>query len=208
MKNCFVTLCALLVLTAGISSEAHAEKKAAPTPQIEMLDDATIEKLAPLGELSEHHQLLAPLAGTWYYEMRYWSKEGAEPQISTGTATNKIILGGKYLLSKTSLILNAGGQNIPYEGLGMLGYDTNKKAFTSVWADSMHTGIITGSGHYDEKLNAIEEKGMFKNPLDAKERPYRSILQFADNGTYKRTFYTVGKSGKEFKIVEVTFERR
>jgi hypothetical protein len=208
MKNYLIALCALLVLTVGISSEARAEKKAAPAPQIEMLDDATVEKLAALGGLSEQHQLLATLIGTWYYEMRYWPKEGAEPQTSTGTATNEIILGGKYLLTKTSLILNIGGQNIPYEGCEMLGYDTEKKAFTSVWADSMHTGIIAGSGLYNGKLNAIEEKGVFKNPMDAKERPYRSLLYFADNGTYKRTFFTTGKSGKEFKIVEVTFERR
>ncbi len=208
MKNCLAVALALFVLAAGISTESHAEEKTATIPHIEMLDDATIEKLTTSGALSEQHQLLVPLAGVWYYELKYWTKEGEDPQISTGIATNEMILGGKYLLSKTSLILNIGGQNIPYEGWEMLGYDKNKKAFAFVRADSMHDGIITGSGLYDEKLNTIEEKGMFKNPLDAKERVYRSILQFSDDGTYKRTFFITGKSGKEFQVLEVTFERR
>ncbi len=208
MKNRLVASLAMLVFVAWIPVESRAEEKTASTPHIEMLDDSIIDKLLPSSELSDQHQLLLPLTGTWYYVLKYWAKEGVEPQISTGTATNEMILGGKYLLSKTSLILNIGGQNIPYESWEILGYDKNKKAFTSVKADSMHDGVVTGIGMYDEKLKKIEEKGIFKNPLDAKEHSYRSVLHFVDDGAYKRTFFITGKSGKEFHAVEINFERR
>lgn len=208
MKNCLAASLALLVLAAGVSAESRAEGEAAATPYIEMLDDVTMEKLLPSSELSDQRQLLLPLAGNWYYELKYWTREGAEPQISTGTAKNEIILGGVYLLSRTSLILNVGGQNIPYEIWEMLGYDKSKKTFASVRADSIHDGLVTGDGLYNEKLNVIEEKGNFKSPLDVKARPYRSVLHFADDGTYKRTFFITGKSGKEFQIIEINFERR
>ncbi len=66
MKNCLAASLALLVLAVGISAESRAEEEAVPTLHIEMLDDATIKKLTTSGALSEQHQLLIPLAGTWY----------------------------------------------------------------------------------------------------------------------------------------------
>ena len=208
MKKYFAVLGGLFILT-GISSFGHAEDKSkATTAKIEMLDDEVMEKLTKAAEPTEQHQLLSALAGRWYYEVRYWTKEGADPQISTGITTNEMILGGRYLLTKTSLILNVGGQNIPYEGHGMLGYNPVENTFTSVWADSMHTGFVTSNGQYNEKSKTIEEKGSFTHPLMAGRQAYRSTLQFTDDGTYKRTFFITGKSGREFKAVEITYERR
>ena len=208
MKIFWAASFALFAFAAGNIPEVYAEEKAATPPQIEMLDDSVLEKLVKASEISEQDQLLAPLEGTWYYEIKYWTKDGAEPQISSGTAKSELILNGKYLHTQTNLILNIGGQNIPYGGWGLLGYDAAKKSYSSIWADNLHTGFITGSGLYNEKLNAIEEKGGFKNPLDAKERSYRSVLQFIDGETYTQTFFVTEKSKKEFKALEITFERR
>lgn len=201
------TLCLFLFMVCA-SLEVYAEEKTSTTPQIEMLSDAVMDKLEKASETPEQSQLLLPLAGSWYYELKYWTKAGAEPQVSTGIATNEMILGGRYLQTKTNLILNIGGQNIPYEGWGILGYDVAKKSYTSVWADTMHTGTITGSGKYNEKLKTIEQKGFFTHPLVAKEQAYRSDLQFTDDGAHKRTFFMTGTSGKEFKVMEITFEKR
>lgn len=197
-----------IVVFFGVFTNSYAEKIAKSTPEIEILDDAIMEKLAQSEATSEEQQLLNSLAGKWYYELSYWNKNDAEAQISTGTAKNEIILGGKYLLSKTNLILNLDGENIPYESWEMIGYDKSKRIFTSVRADSLHDGFVTGAGVYDEKLNVIEEKGVFKDLLDAKERSYRSVLHFEEGRTYKRTFFIAGKSGKEFKAIEINFERR
>lgn len=208
MKNHFIALSAALILIGISLSSAHAAENKQDTSKIEMLDDAVMQKLVQSGDLLDQHQLLAALAGSWYYELRYWEKSGAEPQISSGIATSDLILDGKYLVTKTTLILNIGGQNIPYAGWGMRGYDDNKKLYSSVWADSMHAGFITGNGPYNEKTNSIEEKGFFKSPLSAKEQPYRSILQFTDDGGYTQTIFINGASSKEFKVIEVSFERR
>ncbi len=204
LANFLIALFVLVTHPVIVYAES-LENKAA---EIEMLDDVTIAKLLPSGDLSDQQQLLTSLAGTWYYELKYWAKEGGEPQISSGTAKNESILGGKYLISKSSLILNIGGQNIPYESWEMLGYDVNKKAFTSVRADSMHDGFVTGSGLYNERLNAIQEKGIFKSPLDAKERSYRSVLYFTNEGAYKKEYFIIKELKREFKAVEINFERR
>ena len=199
----------LFILAAGIHSPAQAQEKPAAAPlKVDMLDDAAISKIEKSSEPSSQHQLLSTLKGSWYYEIQYWSKGGADPQVSTGTVKNDMVLGGRFLLSKTSLILNVGGQNIPYEAWSLLGYDTASQAFTSVWADTMHTNLATGSGTFNESSNTIEEKGSFTNPLTGKKLNYRSELQFIDGGAHKRTFFIPNAAGKEFKVIEITFERR
>ena len=208
MKFFWTALLVLFSFTAGNVSQSFAEERITTPPQIDLIDDAIMEKLLQASEASEQSQLLIPLEGTWYYEFKYWVRDDAEPQISSGTATSEMILNGKYLLTKTNLILNIGGQNIPYGGWGLLGYDELKKSYVSVWADNLHAGFITGSGHYDEKQNAIEQKGSLKNPLDTKDRSYRSVIQFIDSENYTQTFFIIGNSRKEFRTIEVNFERK
>ena len=208
MKNHFTALLALLILTGGISSHGYAEEKPRITPRLEILDDATMKKLAKLSEPSAQHRTLSSLTGTWDYTLKYWTKEDSDAQTSSGTLTNEMILGDQFLSSKTGLILNIGGQNIPYEGWGILGYDATKNVFTSVWIDTMRTGMMSGSGQYNEERKIIEEKGHFTHPLLEKEQAYRAELQFIDDDTYKRTIFMTGKPRKEFKVLEIEFNRR
>lgn len=207
MRHNLFALFFTAVALCGAPAQAQ-EKAPVKTPHVEMLDEAVITTLEKSTAPTDQHQLLSGLEGSWYYDLKYWDKDGADAQTSSGTMMNKMAVGGLFLQSETTLILNIGGQNIAYEGWGMLGYDTAKKAYTSVWADSMHAGIITGSGTYDEKQNAIDVKGVFHNPLIGKERNYRSVLRFPEDGTYTQSIYIAGDSGKEFKVLEMTFERR
>ena len=209
MKGYMVSLLVLLAFAAGFASQGSAEEeKARVAPRVEILDDAVMEKLAKLQEPTGQHRLLSSLAGTWDYTLQYWAKEGADPQTSSGTMTNEMILGDRFLYSKTALILNVGGQNIPYEGWGILGYDTVRNVFTSVWADTMRTGLMIGTGKYDEQSKTIEEKGHFTHPMMEKEQAYRSALQFTSDETYKQTVFTLGQSGKDFKVLEIEFGKR
>lgn len=207
MRNNLFAVFFMAVALSGVPALAQ-EKTPVKTPHVEMLDEAVIGTLEKSTAPTDQHQLLSGLEGNWYYDLKYWGKDGADPQTSSGTMVNKMAVGGLFLQSETTLILNIGGQNISYKGLGMLGYDTAKKAYTSVWSDSMHSGIVTGSGAYDETLNTIEVKGVFNNPLIGKERNYRSVLRFPEDGIYTQSIFIAGDSGKEFKAVEMTFERR
>lgn len=208
MRQYLTALAAFLVLIGGMIPAGHAQEKRAQTPHIEMLDDAFMDKMVTLAEPTEQHKMLASLAGTWLYTLQFWTDEGAEAQTSSGTMTNEMTLGERFLSGKTALILNIGGQTIPYEGSGILGYDTVHKTFTSSWADSMRTGIMNGTGQYNEQTKTIEEKGRFTHPLLEKEQPYRAELQFVDEETYRRSLFMTGKSGNEFKVLEIEFKKK
>jgi len=207
MKNYFAALLALLFFAGSFAFPVQAGQESSKAPQIKLLEDVTLKKLTKAEEPAEQHRMLSTLSGTWHYNLQYWTDENAEAQTSSGLMTNEMVLGEKFLSSKTVLIINAGGQNIPYEGWGLLGYDAAKKVFTSVWADRGQVGMITATGKYNAETKTIEEKGSFTHPLLEKEQTYRSELQFTENDTYKRTIFIVGASGKEFKVLEAAFSR-
>lgn len=207
MKKYMTALMTFLVL-AGISLGVHAQEKAAAFPPLERMDTAAMEKLAKLGVAHEQNRILASLIGTWDFDLKYRSGKDAEPQLSTGTVTNEMVLGNRFLSSKMIVVLNIGGENIPFEGWGFEGYDTASKAYTSVMLDKLHTGITTGAGQYDEKARTLEQKGSFTHPLRDKEGKYRSVLEFTSDDTYKRTVFITGKDGKEFKLLEIDFRKQ
>lgn len=209
MKTYMTALLAFLVLMGGTVPVGYAEEKAKSTPpHLEMLDHATMEKLAKLGAASEQNRILAKLIGAWDFDLKYWANKDSELQLSTGTVVNEMVLGDRFLSSKIVVMLNIGGENIPYEGWNIQGYDTIKKAYTSVLVDTMGTGMMTGAGQYNEKLKTIEEKGSFTHPLIDKQRKYRSELQFTSDDTYKQTLFIPDNSGKEFKVLEIEYRRQ
>ncbi|OIN85547.1 MAG: hypothetical protein AUJ12_09030 [Alphaproteobacteria bacterium CG1_02_46_17] len=208
MRQIFIYSLPLFFLMITFISHAYAEEKHVTAPRIEMLGDDTMKKLLQYGESTEQRQMLTSLVGEWDYDLKYWTNKNSEPQFSTGSVVNEMILGDRFLSSKTSVILNIGGQSIPYEGWGVLGYDTTKNAYTSVWVDTLSTGTTVGIGQYNKKTNTLEEKGRFTFPLLKNEQEYRSELELTNDETHKKSIFISDNSGKEFKVLELEFRRK
>lgn len=208
MRQVFIYSVMVFFSTIPFISNVYAEEKHATTPRIEMLGDDTMKELLQYGEPTEQLQMLTSLVGEWDCDVKYWANKDADPQFSTGSVVNEMILGERFLSSKISVILNIGGQVIPYEGWGVLGYDTTKKTYTSVWLDTLGTGTTVGTGKYNEKNSALEEKGRFTFPLLKNEREYRSKLEFPNDGTYKKSIFIPDSAGKEFKVLELEFRKK
>jgi hypothetical protein len=185
-----------------------ARSHAAKAPQL--LDESVVKKMMDSGKPSEanHIKILAQLSGDWSYRAAVWAVPGAEPEWSMGTITNQMTMDSRFLSSAVLGSLYIGGQQVLVKGQGFLGYDNAKKSFTSVWLDTMTTGMMIGSGKYDKKDNAIRETGMFTNPLTGTEEKFRSELQFTDTQNYKRTIFAVDKAGKESKLMEFDYSKR
>src|ERR1700754_1997078 len=102
--------------TAGVDKKADESTTAKPfTP----IDSATAMKnwqaYATPGSV---HAMLAKSNGTWTATTTMWMTEGGAPMTSTGTAVNKMIMGGRYQVSNFSG--NMMGQ--PFEGISTLAY--------------------------------------------------------------------------------------
>jgi hypothetical protein len=108
-------------------------------------DEASMKAWQNYMTAGDVHKMLATNDGTWNEDITMWMVPGAPPTKSTATAENKMILGGRYQQSTTKGSFN----NMPFEGISLLGYDNAKKVFMNSWVDNMGTGILQMRGTWD-----------------------------------------------------------
>jgi hypothetical protein len=125
-----------------------------------------------------------------------------EPMTSEGQSELKLMLGDRYLEEHATG--NMGGMQ--FEGHGITGYDNAKKMYVFSWVDNMGTGIMNGTGSYDEAKKMLTMKSTGTG-MDGKPATYRSTMTFPDDNTMLFTMFTVEK-GKEKKMMEMTYTRQ
>lgn len=152
----------------------------------------------------EIHKMLAKSTGTWTGAITMWMQPGAPPTNSTGEAKNEMILGGRYLQSK-----NTGNfMGMPFEGIGITGYDNARKTFVNSWIDNMGTGIMYLEGPWDDKSKSINLTGKMVDPGSGKDIPVREVMKFVDDNTQVMEMYYVMPDGKEFKSMEIKYTKK
>ena len=123
--------------TAKADTAAAATAKPTSTPP--PMDSATMNKrAAQYMTPGEGQKLLASMDGKWTTESSFWMEENAPAQKSTGTCENKMILGGRYQQSTHKGDMSG----MPFEGIGITGFDNIRKVFVNSWVDNMGTGIM------------------------------------------------------------------
>lgn len=208
MRNYIFGVLVMIVFMTLCIPTCYAEKKAEDHPHHKLLDKATKDKLFELKDAPQEMQTLAGMMGSWNFDLKYWDEKDSEPQLSNGATTNEFIFGDKFISAKTSVILNMNGENIHYENLNIIGYDTHKKQFTSVFVDALNSSIMNGTIDYDDKLEVFKEKSSFVNPLTGKEQAYRGELKFLGGEGYTRSFFIKNAKDQEFKVLEITYYRQ
>ncbi|KRD11422.1 hypothetical protein ASE21_06865 [Flavobacterium sp. Root901] len=149
------------------------------------------------------HKLLADEAGTWNCEMTFWSEPDGKPEKSTSVASIKMILGGRYQESNyQGKIMGA-----PFEGKSTVAYNNASKEFTTTFIDNMGTGMMVGSGKYNDGTKSIEYKGEMVDPVNGKKSPYREIYTIVDPATRKIEMFDM-KNGKEYKSMEIIMKKK
>lgn len=149
------------------------------------------------------HKMLAKDDGEWNEEITLWMAPGAPPTKSTATASNKMIMGGRYQESR-----HAGNfMGMPFEGYSVVGYDNAKKVFVSSWVDNMGTGIMFMEGKWDEKTKTIHFTGKTTDPSSGKDVPVRETFTWIDNNKQKMEMF-ITQAGKEYKSMEILFTRK
>ncbi len=198
MKKIFNTL---LFVTALLSSSVLIAQETAEkaTGTLSSAEGNAWEKYMEVGPM---HKMLEASAGDWKAEMTFWMGPGTEPQTSSSSCTNSMILGGRYQESKHSGTV----MGMPFEGQGLVGYDNIKKVFISTWVDNMGTGVSVSEGPYDEKTKSITFKGTMMDPMSGKDMKIRQVYSFIDAKTEKFEMYMTHE-GKEYKSMQIVYTR-
>jgi hypothetical protein len=164
------------------------------------MNKAWMENMVP----GEPHAMLAKSDGTWDTENTMWMSAGAPPEKGKGSCVNKMILGGRF--QQTTFKSNMMG--MPFEGVGVTGYDNMKKVYTSSWMDNMGTGIMMMEGTWDDATKSLNLKG--KVPcVGGRELEMREVFRIIDDKTQVMEMYSPDLiTGKEYKNMEIKYTRR
>jgi hypothetical protein len=149
------------------------------------------------------HKLLAATEGTWDAKVKSWFGPG-EPKESTGVLTRKPIMDGLYL--------EEGFQGeflgMKFKGRGLLGYDVHKKKYLFAWIDNFGTGLTVSEGTYDPATKTWTYLGEEESPTFGKMK-MRDVLTLVGKDEMQFEMYrTPAKSGKEMKVMEITYTRK
>lgn len=149
------------------------------------------------------HEMLAKCDGEWNTDVKMWMDPSQEPQKSTGTTVNKMIMGGRYQVSNHSGMM----MGMPFEGMNLLGYDNKKNVFVSTWIDNMGTGMMIMEGPWDEATKSATLRGKTTDPMTGIDMDVREVFQMIDDNTQKFEMY-MSKDGNEMKVMEITYTRK
>ena len=152
----------------------------------------------------EGHKVLNDLAGKWSYTMQWWTAPGSKPEESKGSCNSKWILGGRFL--QQDVKGKAMGQ--PFQGMGVIGYDTFKQEYQSSWLDSMSTGMMLTTGSYDTATKTLQQTGTLSDPMSGeKNKWFRTELKIASHNEHTYLMFNKGTDGNEFKAGEIVYKR-
>jgi hypothetical protein len=150
------------------------------------------------------HEMLKSQDGKWDAKITSWMAPGAPPTESKGTATNRMIMGGRYQEAK----FTGSFSGMPFEGQSIVGYDNIKKVFVSTWVDNMGTGIMVTEGPWDEASKSITFTGTMTDPTTGKDCKIREIMTFVDAKTQKMEMYNTPAGGSEYKAMEIVYTKK
>jgi hypothetical protein len=152
-----------------------------------------------------NHKWLAEAVGEWKGTCSMWMAPDTEPAKSEMTASIKTVMDGKFTICETKGDMPGMGA---FYGHGMYGYDNVSKQFQSTWIDSMGTGMMMGTGKLAADKKSLTWEFTYHCPITKKACKMREIESRPDSNTTKLEMHGADpKTGKEFKMMEITMTR-
>jgi hypothetical protein len=186
----------------GMEGKKPAEEKPAPkepTAEEKEAMAAWMKAMTP----GEQHKKLAAQDGNWESVGKMWEKADQPPTEFKGTAKFRMIFGGRYQVQDVSSEM----MGMPFEGMGLTGYDNVKKKYFSTWIDSMGTGIMVSEGTADEK-GVITFNGPMCDPVSGKDCKTRMVFTDKDKDNFSFEMFVDKGDGKgEAKCMEMAYTR-
>jgi hypothetical protein len=183
---------------------------AAPTGQPNEAE--MMKQMMELAKLNENHKLLATLAGTWNFTIKFWMNPdpNAKPQESKGTAVRKSMMDGRFqVLDVTGKMKMPGPdgkmKDMTFKGMGIEGYDNVKKKFVGSWIDNMGSGIMMAEGDYDPATKTFTFNTEVE-PVPGMKTPVREVVKLVDKNHMTFEWYE-NRDGQEAKTMEINYTR-
>lgn len=159
---------------------------------------AAMEKFATPGP---EHAALAKWEGEWATEMEDLTP-GAPGGKSSGTATAKMIMGGRYLQEE----FKGMAMGMPFEGMAITGYDNQRKDYFSTWIDTMGTGIMISRG--TKSGEKMDMTGEMTCPMMDKPGTTHSTITAMGDDKHVMEMMMTAPDGSPMGAIRVTYTRK
>jgi hypothetical protein len=150
-----------------------------------------------------HHKALQGFAGDWNVVVKTWMAPGTEPSITKGTSHNAMIYDGRYLKKE----LTGEMMGMPFQGMGLVGYDNVKKEYRSLWIDSMSTALMISTGSCSDDGKTWTYTGEMPG-MDGSMQKVREVVKVVSDAQHVFSMYMSGPDGKEMQWAEITYNRQ
>jgi hypothetical protein len=188
---------------------AQPDKKMGEKPQLppgmteeDMKDMQTCMEAGKPGPM---HAYLAENVGVWTGQCSMWMKPGTEPMKNECTATYTSIMDGRFIKCD---VAGSMGEMGPFNGVGIYAYDNVAQKFQSTWIDSCGTGIMYGTGDRSSDGKTLTWTFTYNCPLTKKLTTMREVETRTGKDAMKLEMFGPDKTGKEYKMMEITYTRK
>ncbi|HEY7412667.1 MAG TPA: DUF1579 domain-containing protein [Vicinamibacteria bacterium] len=202
MKHTAWGVCTALGLVVSVAAVASAQADKKP-PEMTAEQKAEMELYMKAGAPGPQHKWLASTAGSYDLKVRSWPAPGAPPVEETATVVRTAMFEGRVLVED----LKGSMMGMPFTGHGMRGYDNVSGKFWSTWLDSMSTGIMVSEGSCDDK-GTCTFTGSWNDPVKKGPVTARMTSRWTSPTTELFEMYGPDKSGKEMKMMEITYTKK
>ncbi len=166
-----------------------------------MGDEGAAQMMGPPGK---QHERLKPFVGTFRAEVKMWMGPG-DPMTSTGTMTNTLDLGGRFLRQSYAGDPSPGPFG-SFEGRGYWGYNTVSGKYEGFWVDNASTLMQIESGDVDAAGKVWTMTGEMPDPQSGQTITKRSVIKLHDDDHHTLEMFFV-KDGHEFRAMEIRYRR-
>jgi len=167
--------------------------------------EAAMARMMELAQPVSHHDHLARMAGDWNCDMTYWMEPGAEPSAMTGTSKYAMVLGGHYL----EQTFHGDFQGQPFEGRGLMGFDTARGEYWSTWMDNFSTFMMPFAyGTCSDDGQEIRLEAEWHNPFVDREQHDRQTLKWVDANHFTFDVHTRIGGDDEYHAMHIDFRRQ
>jgi hypothetical protein len=181
-----------LVFAADKEKEKTTGKDAKATAEME----AWMKAATP----GEQHKNLNFFVGDWKTQTTMWM-EGTETK-TEGTAHMEWAMDGRYVISKHSGSL----MGMPFQGMGIDGYDNINSKYFSIWIDNMMTSYMTFDGTASPDGKTFTYKGSMKEP-SGKMVHHKMVSTVTGPDSFKFEMFMSPDNANEEKGMEILYTR-
>jgi len=154
---------------------------------------------------SNMHEFLAQRIGEWTGTLRAWPRPGSPAVESQCTMTVSSMLGGRFIRVETSGEIPGVG---PFVGIGIQGFDNASQRLEASWIDSLHAGVLTGTGERDADAATLTWSVAYHSPLTRRPATLRRVERRTDKDAMTvELFESDPESGLEWRTMEMTLTR-